>query len=59
MLDGQGLARVAKRKKTERISNFDEYERGILILLEKTDITIFHIEFHAYSSKLVEKMRNL
>lgn len=40
MLDGQGLARVAKRKKTER-SNFDEYERGILILLEKTDITIF------------------
>lgn len=62
MLDGQGLARVAKRKKTER-SNFDEYERGIniliLILLEKTNITIFHIEFHAYSSKLVEKMRNL
>lgn len=42
MLDGQGLARVAKRKKTER-SNFDEYERGILILLEKTDITIFKI----------------
>lgn len=58
MLDGQGLARVAKRKKTER-SNFDEYERGILILLEKTNITIFHIEFHAYSSKLVEKLRNL
>lgn len=42
MLDGQGLARVAKRKKTER-SNFDEYERGILTLLEKTDIVIFKI----------------
>lgn len=55
MLDGQGLARVAKRKKTER-SNFDEYERGILIIKFWKKLTLLSSRFSHRISRVFFKV---